>query len=58
MGWYFNHKCKLRILSTQKYLKDFMYSYDCQTYWDPNICTAPMTVCRRPEDDQMLGRNM
>ena len=25
------------------YLQDFMYSYDCHTYWDPSIHTAPMT---------------
>ena len=25
------------------YLPDFMYSYDCQTYWKPNTHTAPMT---------------
>jgi len=28
-----------------RYLLDFMYSCDCQTYWDPNIHTTPMT-CR------------
>ena len=26
-----------------RYLPDFMYSYYCQTNWDPNIHTAPMT---------------
>ena len=26
-----------------RYLPDFMYSYDCQTYWGPNIHTATMT---------------
>jgi len=27
----------------ERYLPDFMYSYYCQTYWDPSIHTAPMT---------------
>ena len=40
---HFNNKSKLHILSSQKYLPDFMCSYDCQTYWDPNIHTTPMT---------------
>jgi len=26
-----------------RYLPDFMYSYVCQTYWDPNIHIAPTT---------------
>ena len=26
-----------------RYLPDFMYSYDRQTHWDPNIHTAPTT---------------
>ena len=26
-----------------RFLPDFMYPYDCQTYCDPNIHTAPMT---------------
>jgi len=25
------------------YLPDIMYSYDYQTYWDPNMHAAPMT---------------
>jgi len=25
-----------------RYLTDFMYFYDCQTYLDPNMHTAPM----------------
>jgi len=30
-------------LIMNKYLPDFIYSYDRQTYSDPNIHTAPMT---------------
>jgi hypothetical protein len=48
----------LRILSSQKYLTDFMYSYDCQILGSKYTHSTNDLVCRRSGDDLILGKNM